>query len=160
MNKVILIGRLVADPEIFRKTTTFARCRIAVERQYKREGQPESDFFSLICFGTIATFAEKYLVKGRKIAVEGRLQSSSYTTKEGAKASSVDIIVDHFEFCESKNTTGAARSAAYPAPQVPASSQGYSSAGRPQEYPTHTDAECPPPMDYDILNDNGEQLPF
>lgn len=100
INKVILTGRLVADPE--RKETNsgeYARYRIAVPRKYKRD---ETDFFDCVAFGKSAEFAVKYMQKGGLYSVIGRLQSGSYTKQDGTKVKTVDIIVDEQGFLESK----------------------------------------------------------
>ncbi len=106
MNKVILIGRLTADPDI-RQTNSgksVASYRLAVDRNIKAEGQPEADFLSCTAFGKPAEFAGNYLRKGMKIAVEGRIQTGSYE-KDGVKRYTTDIIVDRHEFCESKRSS-------------------------------------------------------
>lgn len=115
MNKVILIGRLVADPEIRQTNSgkTVASYRMAVDRNVKTEGQPEADFINCTAWGKTGEFAEKYLHKGMKIAIEGRIQTGSYE-KDGQKHYTAEIIVDRHEFCESKK---AADSGSYPAPQ-------------------------------------------
>lgn len=109
MNKVLLIGRLTADPEC--KTsqggTAVARYRLAVDRQYKKEGQPTADFISCVAFARNGEFAEKYLRKGMRIAVEGHIQTGSYDAQDGSKRYTTDIVVDHHEFCESKGNSGA-----------------------------------------------------
>ena len=115
MNKVILIGRLTADPEI--KTTqggtTVARYRLAVDRMYKKDGQPTADFISCVSFTHNAEFAQKYLHKGQRIAIEGRIQTGSYDAQDGTKRYTTDIVIDHHEFCESKgNGNGGASSGA------------------------------------------------
>lgn len=104
MNKVIMMGRLVRDPEISSSTsgTTFARFTIAVDRRFKREGEPDADFFNCTSFGKQAEFVEKYLKKGTKIVVSGRLQNNNYTNKEGQKVYDVRIMVEEIEFAESK----------------------------------------------------------
>ncbi len=107
MNKVILIGRLVADPEL-RNTQSgksVASYRLAVDRQVKQDGQPEADFLNCKAFGKNAEFASNYLRKGTKIAIEGRIQTGSYE-KDGVKHFTTDIIVDRHEFCESKKSSG------------------------------------------------------
>lgn len=104
MNKIILMGRLVRDPEISSSTsgTTFARFTIAVDRRFKKEGEPDADFFNCTSFGKQAEFVEKYLKKGTKIVVSGRLQNNNYTNKEGQKVYDVRIMVEEIEFAESK----------------------------------------------------------
>lgn len=110
MNKVILMGRLVADPEVKyttgEKQTAIARYRIAVNRKFKRDGEQEADFISCVAFGKAGEFVEKYLSKGMKIAVTGRIQTGSYENSEGQKVYTTDIIAEEHEFCESKNTNG------------------------------------------------------
>lgn len=105
MNKVILIGRLVAEPEM-RSTSTgksVVSYRLAVDRQFKQEGQPTADFINCVAWGKNADFAGAYLHKGTKIAVEGRIQTGSYE-KDGVKHYKTDIVVDRHEFCESKGS--------------------------------------------------------
>lgn len=104
MNKWMGIGRLTGEPEITtaQNGTSIAKYRLAVNRQFKREGQPEADFLSCVVFGKGAEFAEKYLHKGMKIAVEGSIQTGSYE-KDGVKRYTTDILVDRQEFVESKN---------------------------------------------------------
>lgn len=114
MNKVILIGRLTVEPEI-RQTNSgkkVASYRLAVDRNVKTEGQPEADFINCTAWGKTGEFAEKYLHKGMKIAIEGRIQTGSYE-KDGQKHYTTDIIVDRHEFCESKRS---ADSGSYPVP--------------------------------------------
>lgn len=111
MNKVILMGRLVSDPEVKyttgEKQTAIARYRIAVNRKFKKDGEQEADFISCVAFGKAGEFAEKYLVKGMKIAITGRIQTGSYENKEGQRVYTTDIIVEEHEFCESKNANNA-----------------------------------------------------
>lgn len=107
MNKVIEIGRLVKDPEIRysqgENTTCIARYTLAVDRKFKQEGQPNADFINCIAFGKLGEFAEKYLHKGTKIAVVGRIQTGSYKNKDGNTVYTTDVVVDEQEFCESKS---------------------------------------------------------
>lgn len=103
MNIVIVMGRLVRDPSVSATgNTTFARFTVAVDRQFKREGEPTADFFNCTSFGKLAEFCEKYLMKGTKVVVTGRLQNDSYTNKEGQKVNETKIIVSNIEFAESK----------------------------------------------------------
>lgn len=106
MNKVILMGRLCKDPEISSSTggTTIARYSIAVDRKYKKDGEPEADFFNLVSFGKQGQFVEKYLHKGTKIVISGTLQNNNYTNREGKKIYETRIITDDVEFAESKGT--------------------------------------------------------
>ena len=107
MNKVIEIGRLTKDPDIRysqgENTTCVARYTLAVDRKFKQEGQPTADFINCIAFGRLGEFAEKYLHKGVKIAVTGRIQTGSYTNKDGQKVYTTDVVVEEQEFCESKS---------------------------------------------------------
>ena len=114
MNKVILMGRLTRDPEVSSSTsgTTFARYSIAVDRRFKREGEPDADFFNCTSFGKQAEFVERYLKKGTKVVVSGRLQNNNYTNKDGQKVYDVRIMVEDVEFAESKNGGGSDNSGA------------------------------------------------
>lgn len=106
MNKVILMGRLTRDPEVrytqSENATAVARYNLAVPRRYKQDGQ-DCDFINCVTFGKNAEFAEKYLSKGIKIAVVGRIQTGSYTNGDGAKVYTTDVVVEEQEFAESKN---------------------------------------------------------
>lgn len=109
MNKVILIGRLVADPEIryTQSGKAVASYRLAVDRPFKQDGQQEADFINCVAWGKTGEFAGNYLRKGTKIAVEGRIQTGSYE-KDGVKHYTTDIVVDRQEFCESRSSVQAA----------------------------------------------------
>lgn len=103
MNKLIIIGRLTKDVEIRNAGSTLvARYTLAVDRKFKREGEQTADFIPCIAFGRNAEFAEKYLTKGKKIAVVGRIQTGSYTNQSGQKIYTTDVIVEEQEFVESK----------------------------------------------------------
>lgn len=109
LNKWIGIGRLTRDPQIIKsqtqdgKDTTTARYTLAVDRRGKKnEGQQDADFISCVAFGRNGEFAEKFLKQGIKIAVCGRIQTGSYTNKEGQKVYTTDVIVEEHDFCESK----------------------------------------------------------
>lgn len=107
MNKVILMGRLVRDPEVrYSQGATpmaVAKYTLAVQRKIKRDGEADCDFINCVAFGKNGEFAEKYLSKGIKIAVEGHWQTGSYTNKDGQKVYRNDCVVDSQEFCESKS---------------------------------------------------------
>lgn len=107
MNKVIMIGRLTRDPEVrySQSGTTVAGFSIAVDRRFKRDGEPDADFFNCSAFGKTAEFVEKYINKGTKVVVEGRLQNDSYTNKDGQKVTATKIMVDTMEFAESKQAS-------------------------------------------------------
>ena len=106
MNKVILMGRLTREPEISYSQNSnnicIARYTLAIERRFKQEGGQEADFPSCVVLGKGAEFAEKYLHKGTKIVVAGRLETGSYTNKDGVKVYTTTVVVDEQEFAESK----------------------------------------------------------
>lgn len=105
MNKVILMGRLTRDPEVRyggTNNTAVARFSLAVERRFKREGEPTADFINCVSFGKTAEFAEKYFRQGLKVVVTGRIQTGSYTNKDGVKVYTTDVVVEEQEFAESK----------------------------------------------------------
>ena len=110
MNKVVLMGRLVRDPEIRYSQNqkgdqlAIARYTLAVDRRNRNEEQ-SADFISCVAFGSNGTFAEEYLHQGTKIAVVGRIQTGSYTNKEGQKIYTTDVIVEEQEFAESKKAS-------------------------------------------------------
>ena len=104
MNKVILMGRLTRDPEIGRTgDTTYARYTLALDRKRRSDNEQQGvDFISCVAFGKSAEFAEKYLHQGTKIVVVGRIQTGSYTNKDGQKVYTTDVVVEEQEFAESK----------------------------------------------------------
>ncbi len=130
MNKVILIGRLTRDPEIrtsVATNTTTARLTLAVDRRFKKEGEQQTaDFINCIAFGKTAEFIERYLHQGTKIAVVGRIQTGSYTNKDGQKVYTTDVVIEECEFAESKNSTGSSP-APSPRPQTATPSDGFMS---------------------------------
>jgi single-strand DNA-binding protein len=103
------MGRLVKDPDIRysqgQKSMAIARYTLAVDRAVKKDREQTADFISCVAFDKNGEFAEKYLHKGTKIAIEGRIQTGSYTDKEGRKVYTTDIVVEHHEFCESRNAS-------------------------------------------------------
>lgn len=112
MNKVELVGRLTRDPEIRytqgENASAIARFSVAVNRRFKNaEGNYEADFINCIAFGKNAEFIEKYFTKGMAIGLSGRIQTGSYTNKDGQKVYTTDVVVEETEFVESKssNTT-------------------------------------------------------
>jgi len=127
MNKVIMMGRLTRDPEVRysqgASQTAIARFSLAVDRRWKREGEPDADFFNCTVFGRQADFVEKYLKQGIKVVITGRVQNDNYTNKEGQKVYSVQIIVEEIEFAESKNAAGNAGGSVYQADSRPSPSQ-------------------------------------
>ena len=113
MNKVILMGRLTRDPEV-RYTQgdnplAIARYSLAVDRRQARSNNGDeqtADFINCVAFGRTAEFAERYLRKGTKIAVTGRIQTGSYTNKDGVKVYTTEVVIEDHEFCESRNASG------------------------------------------------------
>lgn len=127
MNKVILMGRLTRDPEIRYSQSgsgdgqmAIARYTLAVDRRFNRNGDQTADFIGCVVFGRGAEFAEKYLKQGTKIAVTGRIQTGSYTNKDGNKVYTTDVVVEEQEFAESKTAS-----------QSSGNGGGYQPAGRP-----------------------------
>lgn len=106
MNKTILLGRLTRDPKVTwtqgNPSNCVARFTLAVDRRYKREGEDNADFISCVVFGKTAEFAEKYLNQGTKIAGWGRIQTGSYTNKDGQRVYTTDVVLEEVEFAESK----------------------------------------------------------
>ena len=128
MNKVILMGRLTRDPEVRysqgANPTAIARYSLAVDRKFKRDGEPDADFFNCTALGRQGEFAEKYLRKGTKILLSGRIQNDNYTNRDGQQVYSVQVIVEEQEFAESKNASGGSgnNSNSRPIPPAPAQS--------------------------------------
>ena len=107
MNKVIMMGRLCADPEVRyggANNTAVANFRIAVDRRFKRDGEPDADFFLITALGKQGEFAEKYLRKGTKILMEGEIRNNNYTNKDGNMVYQNQIIATSIEFAESKSS--------------------------------------------------------
>lgn len=125
INKVILRGRLTRDPEIRytqgQNSTAVARYTLAVDRRYSGpDGNREADFISCVAFGKAAEFCERYVHKGTALCVCGRLQTGSYTNREGQKVYTTDVIVEEQEFSESRAAAERSASASTSAPTVPA----------------------------------------
>lgn len=122
MNKIILCGRLTADTDIrySNDNKAVARFNFAVNRRFKREGDPEADFFQCVAFGKIAETLEKCNVgKGTKLLLDGEMRNNNYE-KDGVKHYGMQVVVNSFEFCESKGSGGQAT-----APQAQADSDGF-----------------------------------
>ena len=116
MNKVILMGRLTRDPEVRysqgENATAIARYSLAVDRRFRRDGEATTDFINCVAFGRQAEFAERYLRQGTKMLVTGRIQTGSYTNRDGVKVYTTDIVVEEQEFAESKAAGGNANAGA------------------------------------------------
>ena len=106
MNKTILMGRLTRDPEVRYSqgdnASAVARFSLAVDRRFKKDGEQTADFINCVAFGKTGEFIEKYGHKGTKFVVEGRIQTGSYTNKDGQKVYTTDVVVEQVEFAESK----------------------------------------------------------
>ena len=112
MNKVILMGRLTRDPEVRYSQggdnpLAIARFTLAVDRRFKRDGEASADFISCVAFGRQAEHAERYYRQGLKIAITGRIQTGSYTNKDGVKVYTTEVVVEESEFAESKAVSDA-----------------------------------------------------
>ena len=130
MNKVILMGRLTRDPEVRygvgENSTAVARYTIAVDRRFKRDGEQNADFIGCVAFGRNAEFAEKYLRQGTKIVLTGRIQTGSYTNRDGQKVYTTDIVVEEQEFAESKvAAAGNGGQGNYSRPAAPSDADGF-----------------------------------
>ncbi len=106
MNKVILMGRLTRDPEVRYSAgatpLAIARYSLAVDRRFKKEGEASADFINCVVFGKSGEFAEKYFRQGMRVTVCGRIQTGSYTNKDGVKVYTTEVVVEEQEFAESK----------------------------------------------------------
>ena len=113
MNKVILMGRLTRDPEVRysqgENSTAIARYTLAVDRRFRRnnDGEQTADFIGCVAFGRSAEFAEKYFRQGLKVIVTGRIQTGSYTNKDGVRVYTTEVVIEEQEFAESKNSSSA-----------------------------------------------------
>ena len=110
MNKVVLMGRLTRDPEVRysqgENALAIARYTLAVDRRFKRDGEQSADFINCVVFGKSAEFTERYFRQGMRVTVCGRIQTGSYTNKDGVRVYTTDIVVEEQEFAESKNSSG------------------------------------------------------
>ena len=150
MNKVILMGRLTRDHEVrysaVENALAIARYTLAVDRRFRRDGEASADFISCVSFGRTAEFAEKYFRQGLKIAVTGRIQTGSYTNREGQKVYTTEVVVEDQEFAESKASSDS-YAAAHPrteaAPATSKPSPSAASADGFMNIPDGIDEELP-----------------
>ena len=152
MNKVILMGRLTRNPDVRYSQgqngdqMCIARYTLAVDRRVARRGQDGSeqtaDFIGCVAFGKQGEFAEKYLHQGTKIAITGRIQTGSYTNKEGQKVYTTDVVVEEQEFAESKNASSGSEGSSYQ-PQQPAGSPSDARADGFMNIPTGIENDLP-----------------
>ena len=135
MNKVVLMGRLTRDPEVRysqgENALAIARYTLAVDRRFKRDGEQTADFINCVVFGKSAEFTERYFRQGMRVVVCGRIQTGSYTNRDGVKVYTTEVVVEEQEFAESKAVSdanaGSFRAAApspAPAPATPVSDAG------------------------------------
>ena len=130
MNKVILMGRLTRDPEVRysagENSTAVARYTLAVDRRFRRnnDGEQTADFIGCVAFGRSAEFAEKYFRQGLKVIVTGRIQTGSYTNKDGQRVYTTDVVVEDQEFAESKASVASSEAAYTPSRSNPAAPAG------------------------------------
>lgn len=148
MNSVVLMGRLTRDPEVRysqgERPNCIARYTLAVDRRYRSQNsdQPTADYISCLAFGKFAEIAEKYFKQGTKITIRGRIQTGSYTNRDGQKVYTTDVVVEDQEFAESKASAGQAAGAAYsPQPTGSAPSGTY----RQQSSSTNPNGNYPNP---------------
>ena len=149
MNKVILMGRLTRDPDVRysagENALAIARYTLAVDRRFKRDGEATADFISCVAFGRAAEFAERYFHQGIRIVVCGRIQTGSYTNREGQKVYTTEVVVEEQEFAESKSASDqyAASHPSAPAPSAAAPTPSAASADGFMNIPDGIDEELP-----------------
>ena len=149
MNKVILMGRLTRDPVVRysagENALAIARYTLAVDRRFKRDGEATADFISCVAFGRAAEFAERYFHQGIRIVVSGRIQTGSYTNREGQKVYTTEVVVEEQEFAESKSASDqyAASHPSAPAPSAAAPTPSAASADGFMNIPDGIDEELP-----------------
>jgi single-strand DNA-binding protein len=153
MNKVILMGRLTRDPEVRysqgAEPTAIARYSLAVNRRFKREGEPDADFINCVAFGKSGEFAEKFFKKGQQVSVVGHLQVSSYTDKDGTRKWSTDVVIEEQHFAESRRSFEDRMG-------QEGSDMGYSQAPAPSKSPSAKPSEGFVPID----SFDDDDLPF
>lgn len=146
MNKVILMGRLTRDPEVRyssdENALAIARYTLAVDRRFHKDNEASADFIGCVAFGKGGEFAEKYLRQGTKIVVTGRIQTGSYTNREGQKVYTTEVVVEDQEFAESKaasqnNSQTSAGNRQQPPPPMPTDKDGF------MQIPDGIDEELP-----------------
>ena len=120
MNKVILMGRLTRDPEVRysagENALAIARYTLAVDRRFHKDGEATADFIGCVSFGRTAEFAEKYFHQGIRIVVSGRIQTGSYTNRDGQKVYTTEVVVEEQEFAENKKSSETSQSSQTPPP--------------------------------------------
>ena len=131
MNKVSLLGRLCDSPEVRytqgQAPLAIVRYRLAVDKRFKKDGEPTADFIPCLAFGKLGELAEKYLKKGSKVAITGRLQTGSYKNNDGKTVYTWEVVVEEMDFCESKSTDEQQGNKVTQFPQQQTSSDGFMS---------------------------------
>lgn len=157
MNKAIIMGRLTREPVITytqgQEQICIARYTLAVDRRVKREGAQNADFISCVVFGKGAEFAQLYLHQGTKIVVSGRIQTGSYTNREGRKVNTTDVVVEEQDFAESKKAAEESQPAGRPDPQQASTAR----PPQPEEEPKQMSMQD---GFLSVPEDAGEDLPF
>ncbi len=128
MNKVVLMGRLTRDPEVRysqgENPLAIARYTLAVDRRFRRDGEATADFIPCVAFGRQAEHAERYYRQGLKVTVCGRIQTGSYTNKDGVKVYTTEVVIEEQEFAESKAASEANAGSFQQAPPAPSAPAG------------------------------------
>ena len=123
MNKVVLMGRLTRDPDVRysqgEQPMAVARYTLAVNRRFKRNGEQDADFINCVAFGRAGEFAEKYPKQGTKIVVSGRIQTGSYTNRDGVKVYTTEVVIEEQDFVESKAAAAQNSNIGVPQPSAP-----------------------------------------
>ena len=150
LNRIVLMGRLTRDPELRKTQSDPPVCSfsLAVDRDYKRDGEKETDFIDVVAWRSTAEFVSRYFAKGRMAVVEGRLQIRDWTDKEGGKRRSAEVVADNIYFGDSK------RDGAAPAGQQNGFNQSYAPAA-PASF-----SGAAPASDFAMLEDDDSELPF
>lgn len=148
MNKVVLMGRLTRDPDVRysagENALAIARYTLAVDRRFRRDGEATADFINCVSFGRTAEFAEKYFHQGIRVVISGRIQTGSYTNREGQRVYTTEVVVEEQEFAESKAASDRyAASAPAPARQEPMPEPSAASADGFMNIPDGIDEELP-----------------
>lgn len=167
MNKVVLMGRLTRNPDVRysqgERSTCVARYTLAVNRRFRRDGDQEADFINCVAFGRQGEFAEKYLKQGTKIVISGRIQTGSYTNRDGVKVYTTDVVVEEQDFAESK-AAAAGYNGGYQQQGTYPQAGGYQPAEPAAPQPTMTSRPAPSEAASDgfmtIPEGIEEELPF
>jgi single stranded DNA-binding protein (ssb) len=160
MNLVILVGNLTRDPEVRYSTngTPIATLDLAINRSFTKEGGPDADFLRVTVFGKQAEHAEKYLTKGKKVGVEGRIENNNYENKDGQKVYRDSIIANRIEFLSPKSEGGQSPFSGASESRGPWSNEGAVTGASPKDSPAPLGNEMPSGLSQ--LDDDDDDLPF